>query len=274
VVTARLRIVTKCNRSGFELRAERWPDHIGALEVAEMNSALIAVVEDDPEIRGLVSRLLGAEGYEAVGCSDGAVLDRLAARRRIDLVVLDRMLPGEDGLSICRRLRRDLPDVSIIMVTAKGDDIDRIIGLEVGADDYLPKPFNPRELAARVGAVLRRARESRRPRTPLPTERYAFAGWTFDLGSRELFAPDQRRVELTGGEFELLRALIRHPQRVLSRDQLLDWTRGRNAEPYDRTIDVQLSRLRRKLGEDPKSPRIIRTIRGGGYVFAPRIERI
>lgn len=239
-----------------------------------MTSTLIAVVEDDPAIRGLVVKLLGAEGYEAIGCSDAGELDRLAGRRRIDLVVLDRMLPGEDGLSICRRLRQDLPDTSIVMVTAKGEDVDRIVGLEVGADDYLPKPFNPRELTARIRAVLRRTRESRSPRSRLPSERYAFAGWTLDLGSRELTGPDQRQVELTGGEFELLRALIHHPQRVLNRDQLLDWTRGRNAMPYDRTIDVQLSRLRRKLGDDPRSPRIIRTVRGGGYVFTPAIERI
>lgn len=239
-----------------------------------MDATLIAVVEDDAAIRGLVVKLLTAEGYEVVGCAEGADLDRLLARRRLDLVVLDRMLPGEDGLSICRRLRQDSPATSIVMVTARGDDVDRIVGLEVGADDYLPKPFNPRELTARVRSVLRRTRESRRPVIPPPSERYGFAGWSFDLGSRDLVDPARRKVELTGGEFELLRVLVTHPQRVLNRDQLLDWTRGRSAAPYDRTVDVQLSRLRRKLGDDPRAPAIIRTVRGGGYIFAPAVERL
>lgn len=233
----------------------------------------IAVVEDDAPIRALVTRLLDEEGFATAPCGDGADLDRALARGRVDLVVLDRMLPGEDGLSICRRLRHAWPELPILMVTARGDDIDRILGLEMGADDYLPKPFNPRELVARARAILRRTRPTTHA-TPPPSERYAFAGWTLDIGSRSLTHPSGRSVELTGGEFDLLRALVTRAQRVLNRDQLLDWTRGRSAEPFDRTIDVQLSRLRRKLGDDPRAPRLIRTVRGGGYVFSAPVERV
>lgn len=231
----------------------------------------IAIVEDDIEIGELVADLLVREGFEVAICNDAADLDRVVGRRRVDLVLLDLMLPGEDGLSICRRLQFGAVPVPVIMVTAKGDDIDRIVGLEFGADDYLPKPFNPRELVARVRAVLRRTRDAHRPQA-MPGRQYRFAGWALDSGSRELIDPHGRAVELTGGEFDLLVALLDHPQRVLTRDQLLDWTRGRDAAPFDRTIDVQLSRLRRKLEDDPKAANIIRTVRGGGYLFAPRVE--
>ena len=235
-------------------------------------TSLIAVVEDDPEIRSLVSGLLKREGFEVEACANAAELDRVIERRRIDLVVLDVMMPGEDGLSVCRRLRAR-GDMPILMVTAKSDDIDRIIGLEVGADDYLPKPFNPRELLARVRAILRRTRAMHRVPTNAPREVYRFAGWSLDAGSRDFHNPSGQSVPLTGGEFDLLLVLLQHPQRVLNRDQLLDWTRGRSAAAYDRTIDVQLSRLRRKLGDDPVEPAIIRTVRGGGYLFAPPVER-
>lgn len=231
----------------------------------------IAVVEDDCEIGELVGALLMREGFEVALCNDAVELNRIVARRRVDLVLLDLMLPGEDGLSVCRRLQAGPVAIPVIMVTAKGDDIDRILGLEFGADDYLPKPFNPRELVARVRAVLRRTREAHRSRS-VPGRRYGFAGWMLDAGSRDLVDPHGHAIELTGGEFDLLVALLDHPQRVLTRDQLLDWTRGRDAGPYDRTIDVQLSRLRRKLEDDPKAPSIIRTVRGGGYLFAPRVE--
>jgi two-component system OmpR family response regulator len=234
---------------------------------------LIAVTEDDPEIRTLVSGLLKREGFEVEACANGTELDRLFDRRRIDLVVLDVMMPGEDGFSICRRLRAR-GDVAILMVTAKGDDIDRIVGLEVGADDYLPKPFNPRELVARVRAILRRTREAHRVSETPARETYRFAGWTLDAASRVLTSPSAEPVLLTGGEFDLLLVLLKHPQRVLNRDQLLDWTRGRSAQPFDRTIDVQLSRLRRKLEDDPAEPSIIRTVRGGGYLFSPPVERL
>ncbi|MDQ0394852.1 response regulator [Labrys monachus] len=234
---------------------------------------LIAVVEDDPEIRSLVGSLLSREGFEVVLCGSGADLDRAIERRRVDLVVLDLMLPGEDGLSICRRLRSTPTSTPVLMVTAKGDDLDRIIGLEVGADDYLPKPFNPRELVARVRAILRRTRGVHHVASTPPSEVYRFAGWSLDAASRELHDPEGRAVDLTGGEYDLLIALLTHPQRVLNRDQLLDWTRGRSAAPFDRTIDVQLSRLRRKLGDDSRPPSVIKTVRGGGYLFAPAVER-
>jgi two-component system OmpR family response regulator len=236
-------------------------------------TTLIAAVEDDPEIRALVAGLLAREGFEVAPCQNAEELDRLLARRRVDLVLLDLMLPGEDGLSICRRVRAGPDSPPVLMVTAKGEDLDRIIGLEIGADDYLPKPFNPRELVARVKAILRRTREAHHVSSAPPVEVYRFAGWTLNAGSRELVRPDGQAVELTGGEFDLLIVLLTHPQRVLSRDQLLDWTRGRSATPYDRTIDVQLSRLRRKLGQGAPAMTLIKTVRGGGYLFAPAVNR-
>jgi two-component system OmpR family response regulator len=234
-------------------------------------TTVVAVVEDDPEIRALIGDLLSREGFEVVGCASGEILDRALARRRVDLVVLDLMLPGEDGLSICRRLRGGPIETPVLMVTAKADDIDRIVGLELGADDYLAKPFNPRELVARVRAILRRTRDVHRPVATPPAEVFRFAGWSLDAGSRRLENAAGQTVELTGGEFDLLLVFLTHAQRVLNREQLLDWTRGRSAAPFDRTIDVQLSRLRRKLGDDDAS--IIRTVRGGGYMFAPALDR-
>ncbi len=235
-------------------------------------NTLIAVTEDDAEIRSLLVALLQREGFEATPCQNANELDRLISRRRVDLVVLDLMMPGEDGLSVCRRLRAR-GDIPVLMVTAKNDDIDRIIGLEVGADDYLPKPFNPRELTARVRAILRRTRTAHHSSVTSShlRERHRFAGWSLDTGSRELTSPTGDPVPLTGGEFDLLLVLIEHPQRVLNRDQLLDWTKGRNANPFDRAIDVQLSRLRKKLGDEDGS--LIKTVRGGGYLFAPAVER-
>jgi two-component system OmpR family response regulator len=237
-------------------------------------TTVVAVVEDDPEIRSLVADLLRREGFEVEPCGDGAELDRVLARRRIDLVILDVMMPGEDGLSICRRLAAQ-GAAPVLMVTARGDEVDRIVGLELGADDYLPKPFNPRELAARARAILRRTRETNRAGAlRAPRAIYGFAGWRLDAGSRDLTDPAGRAVVLTGGEFDLLLVLVTHPQRVLNRDQLLDWTRGRSPQAFDRAVDVQLSRLRRKLGDDPAAPAMIRTVRGGGYLFAPAVERL
>lgn len=241
------------------------------MSLPPLQTTLIAVVEDDPEIRGLIAGLLGREGFEVAACAGGADLDRVMACQRVDLVVLDLMMPGEDGLSICRRLRGGTVETPVVMVTAKGDDIDRIVGIELGADDYLAKPFNPRELVARVRAILRRTRDAHRPARMRPPETYRFAGWILDAGSRRLEDPDGRPVELTGGEFAMLMVLLTHPQRVLNRDQLLDWTRGRSATPFDRTVDVQLGRLRRKLADDP--PVLIKTVRGGGYMFSAQVER-
>jgi two-component system OmpR family response regulator len=235
---------------------------------------LIAIVEDDPEIRSLLADLLRREGFEVEACGDVAQFDQLREQHVVDLVILDVMLPGEDGLSLCRRLRVT-GEVAVLMVTAKGDDIDRIIGLEVGADDYLAKPFNPRELVARARAILRRTQGSPPVETGAGPEReiLTFAGWRLDTGSRELSAPSAEPVELTGGEFDLLMSFLRRPQRVLSRDQLLDWTRGRSAAPFDRTIDVQLSRLRKKLGAHDASTTLIRTVRGGGYLLSTPVRR-
>ncbi|MFN4298050.1 MAG: response regulator [Brevundimonas sp.] len=233
----------------------------------------IAVVEDDPEIRALVSDLLSGQGYGVTECDGATALDRVMARRRVDLVVLDLMLPGEDGLSICRRLQAAPEGPPVLMVTARGDDVDRIVGLEIGADDYLAKPFNPRELTARVRAVLRRTRDRRRAPPAVAREIWRFGGWRLDPASRDLRDPAGTPVELTGGEFDLLMVFLTHPQRVLNRDQLLDWTRGRSAAPLDRTVDVQLSRLRRKLSDDPRHPEMVRTVRGGGYLFSPAVER-
>jgi two-component system OmpR family response regulator len=240
--------------------------------MAGMEKSCIAVVEDDREIRAMVADLLRREGFEILACSCVAEFDQHVGRQRIDLAILDIMMPGEDGLSLCRRLRAR-GDIPVLMVTAKGDDIDRIVGLEIGADDYLPKPFNPRELIARVRAILRRTRDSQRVVAVEPGERYDFAGWTIDVGSRSLTDAQGEMLDLTGGEFDLLLCFVTHPQRVLNRDQLLDWTRGRSAGAFDRAVDVQLSRLRRKLGTRQGGEAFIRTVRGGGYQFTPVVMR-
>lgn len=238
-----------------------------------MDNNLIAVVEDDREIRALIAELLEQDGFETAACRSAEEFDRLLERQRVDLAILDVMLPGEDGLSLCRRLQAR-GDIPVLMVTAKGDDVDRIVGLEIGADDYLPKPFNPRELVARVRAILRRTRSLHRVGETRAGEKYQFANWRIDAGCRSLTSPAGITVELTGGEFELLMSFVTHPQRILNRDQLLDWTRGRSAAPYDRSIDVQLSRLRRKLAQHPSGDLLIKTVRGGGYIFAAPVEKL
>jgi two-component system, OmpR family, response regulator len=231
----------------------------------------ILVVDDHREIRDLVSRALAKEGFRVSTAADGRAMRKVLADSRIDLILLDLMLPGEDGLSLCRGLRAE-SNIPIIMLTAKGDEIDRIIGLEMGADDYLPKPFGSRELIARIKAVLRRSRES--TAAALPDERpkrYRFEGWVLDTGQRELVRKDGVTVPLSTGEYDLLMALVERPQRVLSRDQLLDLARGRTASAFDRSIDTQVSRLRKKLERDPANPKIIKTVWGGGYMFTPTV---
>jgi len=229
----------------------------------------IVVVEDDREIGELVQGLLAREGFEAVVARSGVELDRTLQQRPADLIVLDLMLPGEDGLSICRRLRARSA-VPIVMLTAKSEDIDRIIGLELGADDYVGKPFNPRELIARIRAVLRRTAPAATGAPP--GERVRFAGFLFDLDARRLFR-DGAEIELSAGDFDLLAVLVRHPQRVLSRNQLMDLTKGRSWEAFDRSIDVALSRLRRKIEADPAQPVLIRTVRNAGYMLVASVER-
>jgi two-component system OmpR family response regulator len=230
----------------------------------------ILVVDDDAELRQLLADYLGRNGFRVSGVGDGAALWTALEQGGVDLLILDLMLPGSDGLELCRtlRARSDLP---VIMLTALGDDTDRIIGLEMGADDYLPKPFNPRELLARIKVVLRRSQ--RLPGAAGAVRRFRFADWTLDVNGRHLVSPDGVVMPLSSGEFRLLRVFLEHPQRVLNRDQLLDLTQGREALPFDRSIDVQVSRLRRRLGDDPRSGALIKTLRNEGYLLAATVSR-
>ena len=231
----------------------------------------ILVVDDDRELRSLLAQFLCTHGYLLDTAGDGQRMKELLKVHHFDLVVLDIMMPGEDGLTLCRNLRAH-SSLPIILLSALGEETERIVGLEMGADDYLAKPFNPRELLARIKAVLRRAGDGARYALHDGACYLLFAQWRIDRAKRALYNLSGEVVELTGGEFELLLALAERPQRILSRDQLLSLTRGRDAAPFDRSIDVQLSRLRRKIEPDTKSPQIIKTIRGGGYLFVPEVE--
>lgn len=230
----------------------------------------ILVVEDDRDISVLVSRYLRAHDCRVTLAGNGRELDRHFEGGKIDLVVLDLMLPGEDGLSLCKRLR-SRSRVPIIMLTAKGDDVDRILGLEMGADDYLSKPFNPRELLARIRAVLRRSTITALEPSANGARTLGFLGWQIDRLLRELRNPQGVRVALTDAEFTLLQAFCDRPGRVLSRDQLLELTQGRSAAPFERSVDILVSRLRRKIERDPHDPNIIKTVRSGGYLFTPDV---
>jgi len=233
----------------------------------------ILIVDDDREIRELLARFLDKHGLRVSTAADGRDMKQALVDWNIDLIVLDLMLPGEDGLTLCRNLRAKSA-MPVIMLTAMGEETDRIIGLEMGADDYLAKPFNPRELLARIKAVLRRTDVSSAPSHSgsMHTEtKFHFAGWSLDMGKRELKSASGVLVPLSSGEFNLLQTFIERPGRVLSRDQLLDMTSGREAQPFDRSIDVQISRLRRKIEEDPARPSMIKTIRSGGYMFTPDV---
>jgi two-component system OmpR family response regulator len=232
----------------------------------------VLVVDDDREIRELLGRFLTKHGYRVTVVQDGKEMRRALSEWSIDLIILDLMLPGEDGLSLCRDLRAK-SQIPIIMLTMMGEETDRIIGLEMGADDYLPKPFNPRELLARMKAVSRRAQCA--PAEPVASRRKIlfFAGWKLDTGLRRLESPEGLVVDLTAGEFDLLVAFVEHPQRVLNRDQLLDLTHGHVEAPFDRSVDMQISRLRRKIEADPKEPEFIKTVRGGGYVFTAVVTK-
>lgn len=234
------------------------------------NSPHILIVDDHREIRELVSRALVKEGFRTSVAADGRAMRKVMADAHIDLIILDLMLPGEDGLSLCRGLRAQ-STVPIIMLTAKGDEIDRVVGLELGADDYVSKPFGSRELIARIRAVLRRSENDGVADQTRRARQYCFDRWRLDTGARELQRDDGITVPLSTGEFDLLLVLIERPGRVLSRDQLLDLARGRAAGSFDRSIDTQVSRLRKKLEVDPTTPKIIKTVWGGGYVFAPEV---
>lgn len=237
---------------------------------AKEQTAHILVVDDDREIRDLLSRFLSKHGYRVTAVADGHEMRRTLADWKIDLIVLDLMLPGEDGLSLCKNLRAQ-SQIPVIMLTIMGEETDRIVGLEVGADDYLPKPFNPRELLARMKAVLRRAPLATTREAPAISRIHQFSGWKLKIGRRQLESPQGLFVDLSTGEFDLLVAFVEHPQRVLNRDQLLDLSHGRAEALFDRSIDMQVSRLRRKIEINPKKPEMIKTVRGGGYMFTSKV---
>lgn len=232
----------------------------------------ILVVDDDPEIRQLLRTYLERNGFRVTGVGDGHAMWMALERSQVDLLVLDIMLPGADGLDLCRtlRARSKLP---VIMLTARGDEMDRVLGLEMGADDYLAKPFSPRELLARIKNVLRRVRDLPSDGLEDTPERFCFAGWSLETLARHLISPAGLVVPLSQAEFRLLQVLLTHPNRPLSRDQLLDFTQGRDAVPFDRSIDVLIGRLRRRLDDDAKNPQLIKTARGQGYLLAAKVTR-
>ena len=233
----------------------------------------VLVVDDDAEIRKLLGEYLERNGFRVSLATDGAEMRRALDRSRPDIVVLDLMLPGDSGLTLCRDLRVD-SSLPVIMLTARAEEVDRIVGLEMGADDYLAKPFSPRELLARIRSILRRTRGLPAERGGGSGRQMRFAGWTLDLAARQLVAPDGVVVALSGAEFKLLAVFVEHPNRVLDRNQLMDLTVGRDGSPFDRSIDVQVSRLRLRLRDDAREPRIIKTVRNEGYVLAAVVERL
>lgn len=231
----------------------------------------ILVVDDDAEIRSLLGDYLRKNGYDATVVVDGRAMREALARGKIDLIVLDLMLPGDDGLTLCRKLRSQ-SDTPVIMLTACGEETDRIVGLEMGADDYLAKPFSPRELLARIKSVLRRTRSLPRNLRADDAHVIAFAGWRLDVVARHLLSPGGVVTSLSGAEFGLLKIFLSHPNHVLTRDQLMLLSKGRDADPMDRAIDILVSRLRQRLGDDPTDPSIIKTVRGEGYVLAVSVD--
>lgn len=234
--------------------------------------AHLLVVEDDREMRTLIAKFLRQNGYRVTSVRDGREMWETLAHAPVDLILLDIMLPGQSGLDLTRALRTR-SQVPIIMVTARGDETDRVVGLELGADDYIPKPFSRPELLARIRAVLRRAQGGTERSAGAMGDRILFAGWALDTRRRELMAPDGSAVDLSGGEYDMLLAFCEHPQRVLSRDQLLDLARNRVTDTIDRSVDTMVSRLRRKLEPADDSPSIIKTVRGAGYMFVPGVTR-
>lgn len=231
----------------------------------------ILIVDDDPDIRMLLAEYLEGNACETLTAADGEGMWRTLDSHAVDLIVLDLNLPGKDGLTLCRELRVK-SDVPVIMLTARDDTLDRIVGLEMGADDYIGKPFEPRELLSRIRTVLRRIQAPREHETKEP-EQLHFAGWTLDLTARHLVNPQGVIVSLSGAEFRLLKIFATHPNHVLNRDQILNMTQGRDADPFDRSIDLQVSRLRQKLGEDARTPQLIKTVRNEGYVLAAQVTR-
>ena len=235
------------------------------------NTDQILVVDDDAEIRNLLCEYLRKNGYRATAVADGKAMWAARARAKYELIVLDVMLPGEDGLTLCRKLRAE-SDTPVIMLTARGEETDRIVGLEMGADDYLPKPFSPRELLARIKSVLRRYRSLPRNLRADEARSIRFAGWTLDTIARHLVSAEGVVTSLSGAEYQLLRILLSHANHVLTRDQLMLLSKGRESDPLERSIDLQVSRLRHRLGDDLAEPHIIKTVRGQGYVLAVPVE--
>ena len=232
----------------------------------------ILIVDDDREIRSLLADYLNSNGYSTVTAADGYAMASALNANKIDLIVLDLNLPGDDGLTLCRNLRANSA-MPVIMLTARSEPLDRIIGLEMGADDYLSKPFEPRELLARIRSVLRRAQSPTRIGAHDAVQKLKFGEWTLDLTARHLLSPQGLVIALSGAEFRMLEIFLEHPNRVLNRDQLLNIMHGRDADPFDRSIDIQISRLRQKLGEDARSPQIIKTVRNGGYVLSVNVVK-
>jgi len=232
------------------------------------NSAQIALVDDDPKIRELTAKYLGDQGLSVVTAANGAELDELMKNYNISLIVLDLMMPEESGLNICQRLRVNKIGTPIIMLTAKGDEVDRIVGLEMGADDYLPKPFNPRELLARINAIIRRQKT---PAGQSDKTIIKFGNFVFDLTNRSLLK-DEKEIQITAGEYGLLRVFVEHPKQPLSRDQIMRLSKGKELDVFDRSIDVQISRLRRLIETDPNNPKFLQTKWGFGYIFIPDSE--
>ncbi len=227
----------------------------------------ILIVDDDAEIRKLLGDYLQKNGLKTTAVADGRAMWQALEAGRVDLIVLDLMLPGDDGLTLCRNLRAR-SEIPVLMLTARGDETDRIVGLEMGADDYLPKPFSPRELLARIKVILRRSRSLPDNLRPEDARLLRFSDWLLDTAHRHLVSAAGVVTPLSGSEYRLLRIFLSHPNRVLNRDQLVDLTQGREADPLDRSIDVQVSRLRHRLGDDPRDPRLIKTVRGEGYVLS------
>jgi two-component system OmpR family response regulator len=234
------------------------------------STSTILIVDDDRDIRTLLADYLESNSYRALCAADGQAMWKMLDEAKPDLVVLDLNLPGDDGLTLCRKLRAQ-STLPVIMLTARGEPLDRILGLEMGADDYLPKPFEPRELLARIRSVLRRSNAMPSGGAADKAQQMRFSNWTLDLTARHLLNPDGIVIMLSGAEFRLLKVFLEHPNRVLNRDQLLNLTQGRDADPFDRSIDIQISRLRQKLGEDARVPQIIKTVRNGGYVLAGQV---
>jgi two-component system, OmpR family, response regulator len=240
----------------------------------KLDAKTILIVDDDVEIRDLLGQFLLRYNFKILAANDGIEMFEHIDAEPIDLIILDMMLPGDDGITLCRKLQAQ-HSIPIVILSAAGEETDRIIGLEVGADDYISKPFNPRELLARMRAILRRSNAQEKPEMiEVQHNALKFVRWTLNLSTRQLISPEQAEISLSAGEYDLLVAFLENPKQVLSRDQLLDLTKHRYANAYDRSIDMQVSRLRQKMEDDPKKPKMIKTVRGGGYIFAMPVSKV